>query len=218
MASFSGAEAIAEPGQPGGPLIVRSDVLRESDARICYCETLSDSVRPQCAGECLAFDGLDLMGEADMIQAWGVEGAGWGAMVARDSTPRRGSRPRPSHTSIGAAVNPAKCSSPSGCARTCGVDWRPHLSQLPFQSRYSPCTWPSLKVRPRRYAASRADAALFGSRSTEPPALPTWQGPRASADLAWLADRRTTAMDTHGPWSARLGSPGRGGRCCSLPC
>jgi hypothetical protein len=71
--SYTVAEAIAEPGQPGSPIIVRGYVLIEPDGTGWYCETLTNSAPPQCAGERLAFDGLDLIGEADLVQHWGVE-------------------------------------------------------------------------------------------------------------------------------------------------
>ncbi len=68
--SYTVAEAIAQPGQPGSPIIVHGYVLIEPDGTAWYCETLTDSAPPQCAGERLAFDGLDLMGEADLA-VWG---------------------------------------------------------------------------------------------------------------------------------------------------
>jgi hypothetical protein len=71
--AYSVAEAIAQPGQPGSPLIVRGHVLIEPDGTAWYCEMLTDSAPPQCAGQRLAFDGLDLIGEADMVRGWGVE-------------------------------------------------------------------------------------------------------------------------------------------------
>jgi hypothetical protein len=71
--SYTVAEAIAAAGQPGTPLIVDGYALIEPDGTAWYCEMLTDSTPPQCAGERLAFDGLDVMGlEADLA-AWGVE-------------------------------------------------------------------------------------------------------------------------------------------------
>jgi hypothetical protein len=66
--SYTVAEAIAAAGQPGTPLIVDGYVLIEPDGTAWYCEALTDSAPPQCAGERLAFDGLDLIGEADLVQ------------------------------------------------------------------------------------------------------------------------------------------------------
>ena len=70
--SYTVAEAIAEPGQPGSPLIVRGFVLIEPDGTGWYCETLTDSAPPQCAGERLAFDGLDLLDPALFEELDGV--------------------------------------------------------------------------------------------------------------------------------------------------
>lgn len=70
--SYTVAEAIVEPGQPGNPLIVRGFVLIEPDGTGWYCQTLTDSAPPQCAGQRLAFDGLDLMDPAMFEELDGV--------------------------------------------------------------------------------------------------------------------------------------------------
>lgn len=82
--SYTVAEAIAAAGQPGTPIIVDGYVLIEPDGSAWYCETLTDSVPPRCAGVRLAFDGLELMGEGDLVQYWGVEeqdGVRWSEQV-----------------------------------------------------------------------------------------------------------------------------------------
>ena len=76
--SYTVAEAIAEPGQPGIPIIVDGYVLIEPDGSGWYCQTLTDSSPPQCAGERLAFDGLDLMGEAGLEE---LDGVRWSEQV-----------------------------------------------------------------------------------------------------------------------------------------
>lgn len=76
--SYTVTEAIAQPRQPGIPIIVDGYVLIERDGTGWYCETLTDSAPPQCAGERLAFDGLDLMGEAGFEE---LDGVRWSEQV-----------------------------------------------------------------------------------------------------------------------------------------
>ena len=76
--SYTVAEAIAEPGQLGIPILVDGYVLIEPDGTGWYCETLTDSAPPQCAGERLAFDGLDLMDPATFEE---LDGVRWSEQV-----------------------------------------------------------------------------------------------------------------------------------------
>jgi hypothetical protein len=61
--SYSIPEAIALPRTPGEPMLVNGYLLIEPDGSGWYCETLTDSAPPHCAGDRLEFDGLDLMGQ-----------------------------------------------------------------------------------------------------------------------------------------------------------
>lgn len=70
--SYSVAEAIAEPGEPGIPIIVDGHVFIEADGTGWFCEEFTDSAPPQCAGERLAFDGLELMDPAAFEASDGV--------------------------------------------------------------------------------------------------------------------------------------------------
>lgn len=72
------AEAIAEPGQPGSPILVHGHVLIEPDGTGWYCEALTDSAPPRCAGERLAFDGLHLMDPAAFEE---LDGVRWSEQV-----------------------------------------------------------------------------------------------------------------------------------------
>lgn len=76
--SYTVAEAIAEPGQPGSPILVDGHMVIEPDGTGWYCETLTDSTPPQCAGERLAFDGLDLVDPAMFEE---LEGVRWSEQV-----------------------------------------------------------------------------------------------------------------------------------------
>lgn len=71
--SYTVAEAITAPGQPGSQLIVRGHVLIKPDGTGWYCETLTDSAPPQCAGERLEFHGLDLVDPAMFEELDGVQ-------------------------------------------------------------------------------------------------------------------------------------------------
>jgi hypothetical protein len=76
--SYTVAEAIAVPRQPGIPILVDGYVLIEPDGTAWYCETLTDSAPPQCAGERLAFDGLELMDPAGFED---LDGVRWSEQV-----------------------------------------------------------------------------------------------------------------------------------------
>ena len=62
--SYTVAEAIDVPRQPGISISVVGYVLIEPDGTGWYCETLTDSAPPQCAGERLEFEALDFLGAA----------------------------------------------------------------------------------------------------------------------------------------------------------
>ena len=102
--SYTVAEAIDVPRQPGIPISVVGYVLIEPDGTGWYCETLTDSAPPQCAGERLEFEALDFLGAAGPDE--GFPRAGRGAMVGRGSTPRRSDALASAHKSIGAAAKP----------------------------------------------------------------------------------------------------------------
>jgi hypothetical protein len=76
--SYTVGKAIAEPGQPGIPILVDGYVLIDPDGSGWYCETLTDSAPPQCAGARLAFDGLDLMDPAAFEE---LDGVRWSEQV-----------------------------------------------------------------------------------------------------------------------------------------
>ena len=73
--SYSVAEAIDVPRQPGIPIAVDGYVLIEPDGTGWYCEALTDSAPPQCGGVRLVLDSLDFLGAAgpgEGFKSWTV--------------------------------------------------------------------------------------------------------------------------------------------------
>ena len=80
--SYTVAEAIAVPRQPGIPIAVDGYVLIEPDGTGWYCETLTDSAPPHCAGERLEFEGLDFLGAAGPGEGFEeLDGVRWSEQV-----------------------------------------------------------------------------------------------------------------------------------------
>ena len=76
--SYSVAEALVEPGQVGIPILVDGHVLIEPDGSVWYCKTLTESEPPQCGGQRLEFDGVDLMDPATFEE---LDGVRWSEQV-----------------------------------------------------------------------------------------------------------------------------------------